>query len=363
MHHPGGDELEAYERLLGDAMVGDPTLFARQDAVEAAWKVVDPVLGDVTPRAPLRARNLGACRGRSTDRRHRRVAPAFGDVMKVLVVDLGGTHIKILASGQRVPRRVDSGPTLRPARFAAAVQALAAGWTYEAISIGYPGLVVHGKIAADPYNLGAGWVRFDFAKAFGCPVRLVNDAAMQALGSYEGGRLLFLGLGTGLGSAMVVDGSLQPMELAHLPYRKATFEDYVGVLGLKRLGKKKWRRHVARVVETLRAALEPEDIVLGGGNAKKLDRLPKGVRLGENTNAFIGGDAPVARRGDSGSRGCRPGDPRPLRQTKPSSLAPQSADLTRHFEVLAGFEAPHPNRRRRRGDERIADRRAIFGVI
>jgi polyphosphate glucokinase len=170
------------------------------------------------------------------------------------------------------------------------VRALAADWSYEAVSIGYPGPVVHGRIASEPANLGRGWVGFDFTAAFGVPVRLINDAAMQALGSYQGGRMLFLGLGTGLGSAMIVDGLLEPMELAHLPYRKGrSYEDYLGLAGLKRLGPDKWRKHVLAVVKLLGAAMEPDSIVLGGGNAARLGELPPGIRLGTNANAFLGG--------------------------------------------------------------------------
>ncbi len=210
--------------------------------------------------------------------------------MKILAIDVGGTHVKIMASGKREPREFDSGPTMRPSLMVKKVKQLASDWTYQAISIGYPGLVVHERIAAEPRNLGRGWVGFDFAEAFGVPVRLINDAAMQALGSYQGGRMLFLGLGTGMGSAMIVDGRLEPMELAHLPYKKGrTYEDAVGLAGLERLGKKKWRKQVWSVVEDLRAALEPDYVVLGGGNAKKLSKLPAGVRLGENANAFVGG--------------------------------------------------------------------------
>ena len=209
--------------------------------------------------------------------------------LRILVVDVGGTHVKILASGQRTPRRFESGPTLTPRRMVAGVKRAAAGWAYDAISIGYPGVVVRGRPVSEPHNLGRGWVGFGYAKAFGRPVRILNDAAMQALGSYRGGKLLFLGLGTGLGTAMVADGVIEPMELAHLPYRKATYEDYVGARGLERRGKKKWQRHVADVVECLRTALEPDDVVLGGGNAAKLERLPAGCRLGSNANAFRGG--------------------------------------------------------------------------
>lgn len=209
--------------------------------------------------------------------------------LRVLVVDVGGTHVKLLASGERTPRRFDSGPTLSPRRMAAGVKRAARGWSYDAISIGYPGVVVRGRPVNEPHNLGRGWVGFDYARALGRPVRILNDAAMQALGSYRGGKLLFLGLGTGLGTAMVVDGLVEPMELAHLPYRKSTYEDYVGARGLERLGHRKWQRHVARVVAQLVTALEPDDVVLGGGNAKKLDSLPPGCRLGGNANAFRGG--------------------------------------------------------------------------
>jgi polyphosphate glucokinase len=214
---------------------------------------------------------------------------ATGARLRILVVDVGGTHVKILASGQRTPRRFDSGPTLTPRRMVDGVKRAAAGWAYDAVSIGYPGVVVHGRPIAEPHNLGRGWVGFDYSKAFGRPVRLINDAAMQALGSYKKGKMLFLGLGTGLGTAMVVDGLLEPMELAHLPYRKGTYEDYVGASGLERRGRRKWQRHVADVVERLSMALEPDEVVLGGGNAGKLDQLPRGCRLGGNANAFRGG--------------------------------------------------------------------------
>ncbi|MCW5620401.1 MAG: ROK family protein [Burkholderiales bacterium] len=210
--------------------------------------------------------------------------------MNILTIDIGGTHVKMLASGARKPRRFDSGPGLTPRTLVENVKKSTSDWPCHVISIGYPGLVVHGRIAAEPWNLGHGWVGFAFRSAFGCPVKVMNDAAMQALGSYEGGRMLFLGLGTGLGSAMIVDGQITPMELAHMPYRKGrSYEDYVGATGLARLGKQKWRKHVLSVVEILRAALEPNDVVLGGGNAKRLRKLPQGVRLGANKNAFIGG--------------------------------------------------------------------------
>jgi len=207
----------------------------------------------------------------------------------VLVLDVGGTHVKMLATGRKEPREIPSGPEMTAKEMVAAVRKATADWKYSAVSIGYPGPVVDGKPVSEPHNLGPGWVGFDFAKAFGCPVKVINDAALQALGSYEGGRMLFLGLGTGLGSAMMVNGVLEPMELAHLPYGKATFEDYVGLRGLERLGKKKWRRHVADVVEQLKAGLQADYVVIGGGNAKKLKELPPGARLGANSNAFRGG--------------------------------------------------------------------------
>jgi polyphosphate glucokinase len=209
--------------------------------------------------------------------------------MNVLVIDIGGTHVKLVATGQDAPRQFLSGPELTSEQMVAGVVQAAAGWDYEAVSVGYPGPVLHGRPLSDPVNLGPGWVGFDFAAAFGRPVKVVNDAAMQALGSYEGGKMLFLGLGTGLGSAMIADGVIEPMELAHLPYRKATFEDYVGIRGLERLGKKKWRRAVFDVVARLTAALEPDYVVLGGGNAKRLKELPPKCRAGDNANAFLGG--------------------------------------------------------------------------
>ena len=209
--------------------------------------------------------------------------------MNVLVVDVGGTHVKILATGQKQRREFPSGPKLTPKQMVAGVKKLAKDWEYNVISIGYPGVVVGNRPVADPYNLGNGWAGFDFGAAFECPVKVINDAAMQALGSYKHGKMLFLGLGTGLGSAMVVDGILEPMELGHLPYRKRTFEDYVGVAGRKRLGQKKWEKAVKDVIARLIAALEPEDVVLGGGNVKNLKKLPPGCRAGDNLNAFVGG--------------------------------------------------------------------------
>ena len=209
--------------------------------------------------------------------------------MKVLVIDVGGTHVKILATDQKVPLKLVSGPRMTAKLMVSGVSKLAAAWNYDGVSIGYPGPVLHGRILHEPHNLGLGWVSFNFEKAFGRPVKIINDAAMQALGSYKGGSMLFLGLGTGLGSAMIVNGLMEPMELGHLPYRKATYEDYVGIRGLERFGKKKWRKYVADVVQRLAAALEPDDIVLGGGNVKQLQELPKGCRQGDNANAFVGG--------------------------------------------------------------------------
>ena len=208
--------------------------------------------------------------------------------MNVLGIDVGGTHVKILASGQSERREFASGPDLTASEMVAGVKKLAGEWAYDAIAIGYPGPVLHGMPVEEPHNLGGGWVGFDFAGAFGQPVKLVNDAAMQALGAYHGGKMLFLGLGTGLGTTLIVDGVVEPMELAHLPYRKATYEDYVGVRGLEHLGKKKWRKNVAEVVAKLTAAFEPDEIVLGGGNAKFVKDLPPKCRLGGNADAFTG---------------------------------------------------------------------------
>jgi predicted NBD/HSP70 family sugar kinase len=210
--------------------------------------------------------------------------------VKILVVDIGGTHIKALATGRKEPVKIPSGPDLTPAVMVRRLLAAVKDWKYDAVSIGFPGAVVRGRPMSEPHNLGGGWVGFNFRKAFGCPVRVVNDAAMQALGAYKRGRMLFLGLGTGLGSALVIDGVLEPMELAHLPYKKGrTYEEYIGKKGLKRMGRKKWRRHVEDVIDRFRAALNVDDVVLGGGNAKLIQALPKGVRRCTNANAFVGG--------------------------------------------------------------------------
>jgi polyphosphate glucokinase len=209
---------------------------------------------------------------------------------KVLVIDVGGTNVKLMAAGQKEPLKIPSGPSMTATKMVTAVKQNVRGWDFDCISLGYPGPIINGHPLREPHNLGGGWMRFNFQKAFGCPVKIINDAAMQALGSYEGGRMLFLGLGTGLGSAMIVDGILEPMELAHLIYKKGkTYEDYLGLRGLERMGKKKWRRYVAEIVETLKDALEADYVVLGGGNNKKLKEIPKGARIGKNENAFLGG--------------------------------------------------------------------------
>lgn len=219
--------------------------------------------------------------------------------MKILVIDVGGTNVKLLASGHETPRRFASGRTLTPAAMVEGVLAHTKDWQFDAVSIGYPGIVVRDRPIVEPHNLGKGWVDFDYAAAFGRPVKIINDAAMQALGSYRGGKLLFLGLGTGLGSAMVVDGVVEPMELGHAAYRRSNFEHYLGIAGLERMGRKKWRAEVETVVASLVRALQPDDTVLGGGNVKKLTTLPPGCRAGSNANAFVGGmrlwDAEKAR--------------------------------------------------------------------
>lgn len=242
---------------------------------------------------------------------------------RVLVLDVGGTHVKAAFSDRAQVWGIPSGPHLTPRRMLRALARTLPGEEYDAVAIGFPGPVIRGTIAREPVHLGPRWVGFDFGKAFGRPVRIVNDAAMQALGSYTEGHMLFLGLGTGLGSAMVVDGTLRPMELAHLPYKKGrTFEEYVGDAALERLGRKKWGKEVRRVVEILVAALEPDEVVLGGGNARKLDELLPGVRRVDNRHAVVGGirlwggsgwvglpadgsPAPPARRGPPRARGPR----------------------------------------------------------
>ena len=232
--------------------------------------------------------------------------------MRVLAIDVGGTHVEILVTGETVHREFPSGLRLTARGMVSKVKRLARGWKYDVVSIGYPGPVLHNRPVADPHNLGRGWMGFDFRRAFGRPTKVVNDAAMQALGGYMRGKMLFLGLGTGLGSTLIVDGAVEPLELGHLPYRKRTFEDYVGLRGLQRLGRKKWQRAVFDVVKRLTAALEPDEVVLGGGNVKKLKALPPGCREGDNANAFKGGfrlwggarrSRPAKRRKGKGSRG------------------------------------------------------------
>lgn len=209
--------------------------------------------------------------------------------MKILAIDVGGTHVKFLLNGQQTHREFESGPKLTASEMVKRIKAMTKDWKFDVVSVGYPGPVMHNRALAEPHNLGTGWVGFNFARAFGRPVKVVNDAAMQALGSYKKGKMLFLGLGTGLGTALVDDGMVEPMELSHLPYKKGTYEDYVGLRGLEKRGKKKWRKHVFEVVEKLSQALEPDEVVLGGGNVKKLKKLPAHSRAGDNRNAFLGG--------------------------------------------------------------------------
>ncbi|MGA7855464.1 MAG: ROK family protein [Candidatus Acidiferrales bacterium] len=215
---------------------------------------------------------------------------AAANSRKVLVIDVGGTHVKLLMTGQKEPTMINSGPEMTAGKVARLVKQATRTWKYDCISMGYPGPVINGHPLREPHNLGGGWMGFDFRKAFGCPVKIINDASMQALGSYKGRRMLFLGLGTGLGSAMIVDGVLEPMELAHLSYKHGkTYEDFLGIRGLEKLGKKKWRKQVFKIVAKLKAALEADYVVLGGGNVKKLKKLPPGARMGSNENAFVGG--------------------------------------------------------------------------
>lgn len=210
--------------------------------------------------------------------------------MTVLVVDVGGTHVKALATGRRRSIRFDSGPHLTAAGMVRELRSAIADWSYDRVTIGYPGPVVNGRPLTEPHNLGGGWVGYDFRRAFGCPVRVINDAAMQALGSYQGGRMLFLGLGTGLGTATVDRRGVQSLELAHLPYREGrSYEDYAGIRGLDRLGHRKWQKHVHIISELLRQALVADYVVLGGGNSARLQTLPPNARLGDNSNAFRGG--------------------------------------------------------------------------
>jgi polyphosphate glucokinase len=259
--------------------------------------------------------------------------------MTVLAIDIGGTHVKILASGETEKREFPSGTTLTPAAMVTKVKALATGWRFDRVAMGYPGPVLANRPVAEPHNLAPGWVGFDFATAFDCPVKIVNDAAMQALGSYRGGKMLFLGFGTGLGTTLIADGIVEPMELGHLPYRKATYEDSVGLRGLERLGKKKWRERVEDVIARLAAALEPDDIVLGGGNAKLLKDLPPKCRLGDNANAFTGGfrlwERETPPPASAAARATRPAAPDEVRIGRGAATRRAQAN---------GEEAPAPGR-------------------
>jgi len=256
--------------------------------------------------------------------------------MRVLVVDVGGTRVKVLATGEKAPREFASGPTLTAEQMVAGVRTAAAGWKYDAVSIGYPGPVLHGRPVAEPHNLGPGWVGFDYRTAFERPVKLVNDAAMQARGSYQGGKMLFLGLGTGLGSTLIVEGIVEPMELGHLPYRDGTFETYVGLRGLEKHGLTQWRRDVADVVRRLIAALEPEDVVLGGGNVHQLDELPPGCRVGDNANAFLGGFR-LWEESQDGQIGSEEGTGRSMTRMLPLTARPAWKALQAHYEKIRDF--------------------------
>jgi predicted NBD/HSP70 family sugar kinase len=210
--------------------------------------------------------------------------------MAILVIDVGGTHIKLRLQGLDEVRKSPSGAALTPHDLIDKVREQTQDWSFDRVTIGFPSPVIDGKLQQEPVNLGSGWLGFDFTSALSCPARLINDAAMQALGSYEGGRMLFLGLGTGLGTALVYNNFLVPMELGHLPYKKGkSYEDYVGQAGMKRMGRRKWKDTVFDVVARLRRAFVAEYVVLGGGNVKKLDELPPSCRLGDNRNAFLGG--------------------------------------------------------------------------
>jgi glucose-6-phosphate isomerase len=313
----------------------------------------------------MRANSLLASEERTARRDDIAIAPS---VKSVLVVDVGGSSIKILATGQTERRSFPSGPTLTPARMISEVKKLAEDWNYDAVSIGYPGPVVDGRPMAEPYNLGRGWVGFDFGEAFGRPVKVVNDAAMQALGSYRGGKMLFLGLGTGLGSTIIVDGVVEPMELGHLPYKKRTYEDYVGRAGLMRHGKKRWRSDVADVVARLVAALEPGETVLGGGNVKKLETLPPNCRAGDNANAFRGGfklweAAPLSREPGpvrNEARGGSERTPRPTAKAETSKDAAWRALEAHHASMrgqrLRDLFSDDP----RRGERMTAEAAGVF---
>ncbi len=254
---------------------------------------------------------------------------------RILVVDVGGNNVKVAMAGQKEPLRIPSGSEMTAARMAAAVTRAVARWRFDAVSIGFPGHVKDGRPSAEPRNLGRGWVRFDYRRAFKKPVKIVNDAAMQALGSYRGGRMLFLGLGTGLGSALVAEGVVMPLELAHLPYRRGrTYEDYVGERGLKRLGKKKWARHVYKVVTLLKEGLQADYVILGGGQTKRLKKPPAGVRLGDNQNAILGG----VRLWDGEKRPPRRRKVVVARSRKAPAAAAEPAAFAAHEEVAPAAE-------------------------
>jgi len=266
--------------------------------------------------------------------------------MKVLVVDVGGTHVKVLASGQKDHRQFESGPLMTAKQMISGVRKLTKDWDYDVVSIGYPGPVAHNRPIAEPHNLGHGWVGFDFEKAFRRPVKVINDAAMQALGSYKHGKMLFLGLGTGLGSALVLNGIVEPMELGHLPYRKGVFEDYVGVRSFEKHGRKKWRRYVGDVVAHLIAATEPDEVILGGGNVKHLKEMPPGCRPGDNANAFLGGFRLWAKERDGFAyRAARPLDAATARGLARHDES--AAASTKKARALEKRDA-RPNRKRRR---------------
>jgi hypothetical protein len=222
--------------------------------------------------------------------RARNRIPASSTARRILVIDVGGKHVKLRIDARGRIGKFVSGPKMSPASMMPRILKLTRKLSFDAVSIGYPGVVFRGRIALEPHNLGKGWVGFDFEKAFGKPVKVINDAAMQAIGSYRGGRMLFLGLGTGLGATLIMDGVVEPTEVGHMPYKRGrTFEDYVGERGRKRLGTSKWRKKVNAVIEQLKLAFEADYVVLGGGNATRLKSLPQGARLGDNRNAFSGG--------------------------------------------------------------------------
>jgi polyphosphate glucokinase len=263
--------------------------------------------------------------------------------VKVLVIDVGGNNVKLLASGQSEPRKVPSGPTFTAARMAAAVKKAVEDWSYDAVSIGFPGPVAHGRPSREPVNLGRGWVHFDYAKAFSRPVRIVNDAVMQALGSYRGGHMLFLGLGTGLGAALVVEGHVQPLEIAHLPYRSGrTYEELLGKRAQERMGKRRWRRVVAEVVPRLHEAFQVDEVVIGGGNAKQLKALPRGARLGGNANAFVGGFRLWEKASERRRRAALVVPPLPPRRVTPSNGRGSHVPAPAAHRRAASFLATRP---------------------